>query len=118
MESSVLKPEEKLKRLMELRKARLRKAFYRQTPLRPLRRDKLRKGNPYCERHLYSSTSNNSICFDCRKIYNKKVEKCVCGSTDIIHIGPIARLPRKNAHKKKWEKFWRYCDKSCAGGCR
>ena len=94
---------------------------------------KLRKGEPYCERHEtlinhaipsnvdveFSKCVDKSICYECRTIYNWKAEKCsACGSEDVLRIGPIARIPRKNASKKKWEEFWNHCGKSCAGGCR
>ena len=119
---------ERLLRLKKLQESRLRKAIYKQTPLKPLKREKSRKGEVYCERHETTRASYKVICYECRKIYvwpnyfslkySGEMRKCECGSEDVRWIGPIARLPRKNAHKKKWQEFWKHCGKNCAGGCR
>ena len=88
---------------------------------------KLRKYTQYCERqeHMFNSlkTTYKAICHNCRKVFNFVAydsEKICseCGSNDIIHIGPIARLPRKNASKQRWDEFWKHCGKTCAGACR
>lgn len=116
-------------KILEIQKKRQevhkRKAVYQQTPLK---KDKHRKGSQYCERHETTRASYRVICFKCRKIYvwpdffslkaSGEIQKCGCGSTDIRWIGPIARLPRKRANKKKWEEFWEHCGKICAGACR
>lgn len=122
---------EKTKRLLkfkERQEARARKAFYKQTPLKPIRRNKLRKGDPYCERYQTTRASYKVICYECHEIYvwpdyfalsnSSEMRKCKCGSTNVRWIGPIARLPRKNANKKKWDEFWKHCGKNCAGACR
>ena len=105
-----------------------RRKIYKQTPLKPLKREKRRKGEMYCERHETTRASYRVICFKCRRTYiwpdyfimiqSGNMRKCECGSTDIQWIGPIARLPHKNASKKKWKEFWEHCGKNCAGRCR
>lgn len=92
------------------------------------KRFKPRKGWPYCERHHelgYSAlrTENKMICRKCRHIlpHGLKFDQTncpECGSSDVRKIGPIARLPRKNAAKAKWDEFWKHCGRRCARGCR
>ncbi len=106
----------------------IRAKVYKQTPLKPLRKNKPRKGEVYCERTETTRASYKVICYECHKIYvwpdyfvlkrSGVVRMCKCGSDDVRWIGPIARLPKKNASKKKWDEFWKHCGKSCAGACR
>ena len=120
--------EKSIKSIIELIAARVRKRFYKQTPLKPLQKNKPRRGEVYCERHETTRASYKVICYECRKIYvwsdfyvfksSGEERKCEYGSDDLRWIGPIARLPRKNAHKKKWDEFWKHCGKNCAGACR
>jgi len=108
--------EKALKRIEAYRRRRA----YKITPLTDTRY-KPRIGEEYCERHRSSPTDKKAICFECRKIWNDswvrindKKRTCTCGSTNIIRIGPIARLPRKNASKGKWDEFWNHCGTSCS----
>lgn len=104
--------------LIKLMEKRARQAPYKMNLLSDVR-FKPRQGTMYCERAKSSKTSGRSICADCHEIYKVPEDKCrVCGSDNVKRIGPIARLPRKNAHKKKWEEFFNHCGKTCAKGCR
>lgn len=121
---------ERLKAFKLRQEALKRKAIYKQTPLKPLKRLKPRIGELYCERKETTKASNKVICYECRKTYiwpdffsfrysaELPKRECDCGSSNIIWIGPIARLPKKDASKIRWDEFWKHCGKRCAGACR
>ena len=86
---------------------------------------KPRSGIQYCERMQSTKADYHGICFNCRKIHSNipctgdSEITCSCGSNDIRWIGPIARIPRKNASKAKWDEFWKHCGKGHVSGiCR
>lgn len=102
----------------------LRRKKYRVTPLTETR-FKPRKGVQYCERTssvVSGIRDNGIICVECHhRIYTPGLdypETCPKCKGEMRRIGTIARLPRKNASKKKWEDFFKHCGKMCAGCCR
>jgi len=113
--------------LLDMIKKRARQAVYKLTPLS--KRPKPRDGEPYCERTMFiHSVDNGHICFECHtvkrtqcSINDKETLICPkCGSDDMRWVGPIARVPRKNASKKKWKDFFDiYCEQGhVKGSCR
>lgn len=124
-------PEETKKRWYEAWAKRARQAVYKLTPLSRLRK-RPRKGESHCERPR--TVDNGFICYDCHTVHrpkgtlethkdydlNKELKCPQCGCGDLRWIGPIARMPKKDASKKKWQIFF---DKYCGlghmkNGCR
>lgn len=100
----------------------VRKRMYKITPLTRYK-FKPRKGEVYCERSRGSNRNNGSICKNCHYIvvtyrWTERISECPKCKSEMVWIGPIARIPRKNASKKKWEEFFDHCGKNCAGACR
>ena len=120
-------PEERKRLLYERINRRRARAEYKETPLSKPRM-KSRKGWSYCERRHelgvgFVKTELKEICYECHHILphgkaQDQTECPNCGGTNIMKIGPIARLPRKNASKHKWDEFWKHCGQRCAGACR
>lgn len=100
----------------------VRKRMYKITPLTRYR-FKPREGEVYCERAHNSNRNNGSICKECHyrlvaDRWSEEIFECPKCKGEWVKIGPIARIPRKNASKKKWETFFSHCGKNCAGACR
>jgi len=124
-------PEETKKIWYEALAKRDRQAVYKLTPFTRLRR-KPREGESYCE--SLGDIDNGYICYECHAVYrlkgsvktdknydlDKELKCSQCNCDDLRWVGPIARMPRKDANKKKWQIFFdEYCGIGhMKNGCR
>ena len=58
------------------------------------------------EEHVWNQKPRRFFCKDCTHSQKGNMDKCSsCGSENIVPLTPDARVPRKNANKKKWQNF-------------
>jgi len=75
----------------------------------------------YCTRNTEVYFMNTNIeekytCIECKHVGGQlKCPKC---GDETVKVGPIARPPKKNASRTKWNEFNKHLGKYCAKGCR
>jgi len=58
------------------------------------------------EEHMWNKKTCRFFCKDCNHSQKGDMAKCSsCGSENVVSLTSDARVPRKNASKKKWNNF-------------